>query len=308
MKTLPKLILILLGLSLLITSLTGCDRKAEVTPTGYSDSNSTQVPSITPSPTATVTVTPQPLALSVNGEGVLLSEYSASLTQLQAADAAAGNQRSPEEQRQMVLEDLIGQTLLAQAAFEDGFQISPEGLQAKIDALETQLGGKEALAAWMSQNGYDEASIKAALLRASAAAWQRDAIIASVPDFAEQVKASQILTRQRETAEKYLSRLGAGEDFVTLAFIVDPLTGGELGWFPRSYLLQPAVEEAAFNLQPGEYSEIVETEIGFHIIYCSERSTNQPLSRDALLTLQRLAVVQWVAAARQAADVQVLLP
>jgi peptidyl-prolyl cis-trans isomerase C len=308
MKTAPKPILILLELLLLITILTGCDSKSEVTPTGYIDPNSTQAPSITPSPTATATVTPQPLALSVNGEGVLLSEYSASLTQLQAADATAGNQRSPEDQRQMVLEDLIGQTLLAQAAFEDGFQISPEGLQAKIDALETQLGGKEALDAWMSQNGYDESSFKVALLRATAAAWQRDAIIASVPDFAEQVKASQILTRQRETAERYLSRLRAGEDFVTLAFIVDPLTGGELGWFPRGYLLQPAVEEIAFNLQPGEYSEIIETEIGFHIIFVSERSTNQPLSRDALLTLQRLAVGQWVDAARQIADVQVLLP
>ena len=308
MKTLPKPNVILIGLLLVMIILTGCDRKPVVTPTGFIDSNSTQFPSFTPSPTETATVTPQPLALSVNGEGVLLSEYSASLTQLQAADAAAGNQRSPEEQRQMVLDDLIGQTLLAQAAFEGGFQISTEGLQAKIDALAAQLGGREALDTWMSQNGYDQSSLLSALERASAAAWQRDAIIANVPESTEQVKASQILTRQRETAERYLSRLRAGEDFVTLAFIVDPLTGGELGWFPRGYLLQPAVEEVAFNLQPGEYSEIVETEIGFHIIFVSERSTNQPLSRDALLTLQRLAVGQWVDAARQAADVQVLLP
>ncbi len=47
----------------------------------------------------------------------------------------------------------------------------------------------------------------------------------------------------------YTHQLQAGADFATLAYRYDPLTGGDLGWFPRGVLTQPAVEEAAFSLQ-----------------------------------------------------------
>lgn len=45
--------------------------------------------------------------------------------------------------------------------------------------------------------------------------------------------------------------------------------GGDLGPFPRN-VMAPAFEEAAFALQPGEISDIVETPFGYHLIMRTE--------------------------------------
>ena len=71
-------------------------------------------------------------------------------------------------------------------------------------------------------------------------------------------------------ADSALQRLRKGDDFavVAAAYSMDPSTkdaGGELGWFRRS-TMTPAFERAAFGLRPGEISEVVFTQFGFHII------------------------------------------
>jgi parvulin-like peptidyl-prolyl isomerase len=45
--------------------------------------------------------------------------------------------------------------------------------------------------------------------------------------------------------------------------------GGDLGSFPRN-VMDPAFEEAAFGLDPGEISDIVETPFGYHLIMRTE--------------------------------------
>ena len=74
----------------------------------------------------------------------------------------------------------------------------------------------------------------------------------------------------REKAEDYLRRLRAGEDFAQLARQVseDVITGrrgGDLGWTPRGRM-PGELEEAAFALEEGAISEVVESPRGFHVI------------------------------------------
>jgi len=270
----------------------------------------TPVPSITLTPTEipSPTPTPQPLALVINGEGVPLSEYEASLKQLQEAQAEMGMTSTPEEQRRMVLDDLIAATLLAQEAFRQGFTLIDADLDARITALAEQRGGMPALQEWMSRMGYDESSFRSALRRSLAAAWMRDTLAAQVPERAEQVHARQILLMTEATAKQVLNQIRAGANFATLAFGYDLTTGGDLGWFPRGYLTQPAVEEAAFALQPGEVSDIIQTELGYHILQVVERETDRPLSPDARLTLQRKVLEAWLEQARSQARIEERVP
>lgn len=45
--------------------------------------------------------------------------------------------------------------------------------------------------------------------------------------------------------------------------------GGDLGSFPRN-MMDPAFEEAAFGLEPGDISDVVETPFGYHLIMRTE--------------------------------------
>jgi peptidyl-prolyl cis-trans isomerase C len=80
-------------------------------------------------------------------------------------------------------------------------------------------------------------------------------------------------------------------------------TRGDLGWFPRGYLLEPKIEEAAFALQVGEYSGVIATSAGFSIIKVLERDPAHALSPDAYLALQEIALRDWVSRQRSEATV-----
>jgi peptidyl-prolyl cis-trans isomerase C len=85
------------------------------------------------------------------------------------------------------------------------------------------------------------------------------------------------VTQARAKAEDVLKRARAGEDFAALAkeFSADPVSkeaGGELGWFGRGQMVK-SFEDAAFSLQAGQISDVVESDFGFHIIQVEERGT-----------------------------------
>jgi parvulin-like peptidyl-prolyl isomerase len=167
-------------------------------------------------------------------------------------------------------------------------------LQAHIDNLVTKIGGMQALNTWEGQNGYTEETLRIALRRQIAAAWMRDQIISVVPYTAEQVHVQQILFYTSEKAQAVWNELNSGGDFATLAAEYDPVTKGELGWFPRNYLPDVQVDEAAFALQPGQYSNVIQTLAGYSILMVAAREPDHILSPDALLTLQTLAVENWL--------------
>ena len=131
----------------------------------------------------------------------------------------------------------------------------------------------------------------------------RDKIIAAVPSTAEQVHVQQILLYNEGTAQSFLIQLNGGADFDELALEADPITRGDLGWVPRGYLLDARFEEIAFSLAVGQHSDVIATEVGFHILRVLERDPGRPLSPDATLALQELALKKWIEEQRQQADV-----
>ncbi len=259
---------------------------------------STPTPEL-PTPTGTpVPATPLPSVATVNGEYITLTEFQAELARYKAAQTAMGITVSDEEASKTVLEDIIAQILLSQAAREANFELTEADLQSRMDAL----GSADVLTQWESAHGYDDASFRIALKRSAEAAWMRDKIIADVPTSMEQIHVRQILTYNEEDARTALDELKAGTDFDEIAARFDPITFGELGWVPRGYLLDANADEAVFALQAGGYSDVIETDAGFHIFKALERSEH-PLTPDALLTMQELAVKNWLVKQRESGQI-----
>ena len=92
------------------------------------------------------------------------------------------------------------------------------------------------------------------------------------------LRASPSVTRSKAEAQARaadaLKRAKGGEDFEAIVkeFSDEPGAaerGGSLGRFGRGMMV-PAFEKAAFKLAPGEVSDIVETQFGFHVIQRTE--------------------------------------
>lgn len=285
--------------------LTACKSATQTPPNDISPA--TTVPPTGPSSTPTPfqpSPTPQPLAAQVNGTGISLPDYQAELARYQAS---TGTQLATKD-KQRVLDDLIDQTLLAQGAAEKGYTVGASILDQRIADLTQRLGGKDALSTWMAANGYITDTFRTDLARSIAAAWMRDQIAASVPLAADQVHARQILVFDPDQAQKVLDQLNGGANFDQLAAQYDPVKEGDLGWFPRGYLPDAALDEAAFSLQPNQHSPIIQTQAGYCILEVIERQSNRPLEPDARLALQSQAVEKWLQDRREQSQIQVLLP
>ncbi len=136
-----------------------------------------------------------------------------------------------------------------------------------------------------------------------------EALIAEMPTSAEQVHAQHILVATEEEAREVLARLEAGEAFEDLAAELSLDTtsgqaGGDLGWFPRGWMVEP-FEEAAFGLAPGQTSEPVASQFGYHIIRVLEREENRPLEGTDLQQYQQMLLEEWYTQQKNAEGVKI---
>lgn len=119
----------------------------------------------------------------------------------------------------------------------------------------------------------------------------------SLPYFSTEVEIGQIVKlaqvdkkekeKVRTRLEEIKKRIQNGEDFATLAkqFSEDPVSakdGGNLGFFKKKELV-PEYEAASLKLEPGQLSDVIESQFGFHLIQLIERRGEQYNTRHILL-------------------------
>lgn len=283
---------------------------------GSRDQTPSPLPSATEElvPTGTVTSTPfqpsptpVPLAATVNGEAITVEEFQAELARFQAAGQGEATASEIEAQGK-VMDDLVNQILLAQAARENGFGMGEAELDERTGQLIEKSGGEANFSNWLAEQSYSEESFRKALATSVEAASMRDQILSKVPETAEQAHARQILLYNSDQAQEVWVQLEAGNDFATLAATYNPTTVGDLGWFPRGYLAVPGLEEVAFSLEPGEFSDIIESDFGYHILQVIERDPDRPLEPDALLMIKEKALSDWLEMKRSESDILIMVP
>jgi foldase protein PrsA len=100
----------------------------------------------------------------------------------------------------------------------------------------------------------------------------------------------------RKKAEDIHKKAKRGDDFSQLAseYSDDPgskTKGGELGYFPRGNMV-PEFENAAFNLKPGDISDVIETPYGYHIIKVEDKKAAEMPAFDSVKDQARFKATQ----------------
>jgi parvulin-like peptidyl-prolyl isomerase len=229
---------------------------------------------------------------------------------IRASALARGEQLPPGRTLEArVLSNIIGRQLLSQRATAADKATGAENAAKKLDAIQQNSGGEEALARQLRTVGMTMEQLKGKLIEeeTAEAVLQREVKFevsdADAKKFYDEnptrfeqpeiVRPAQIFfsTRekdgaeiseekkklQRKLAEDILKRVRAGEDFAKLAkdFSEDPMSrdrGGDTGAFRRGLPQVPAEFEArAFALEPNQISEVFTTALGYHIIKLLEK-------------------------------------
>ena len=302
-----KLIILLL-LGALLTACGNTPSPLPVTlsvPPTPAQTDQAQPPPTRLAPTATAappTSTPEPPAAArVNGEIITLEAFQKELARYQAGQRALGNEPVAGETlyQTIVLDALIGQLLVEQAAAAGGVSISDEELEAELQRLIEAPSRQQSFEEWLEMNQYSAEEFRTILHSQMIAQAMIEQVMAAVPDTPEQVHARHIVVDSAELAESVLAQLQEGTDFATLAieYSLDEstrLNGGDLDFFPRDLLLSPEVEEVAFTLEPGEVSGLLKSDFGYHIVQVIEKDPARLLTPEVQQRLRTVTFERWL--------------
>lgn len=284
-----------LGVLLLATAACGGAPPTETTAPGAPPPATAAVPTPTAetAPPGAATSS-QPAAARVNGVDISRADFERALARSQQNNQVADQAALAES----VLDMLIEQALIEQAAAEQGITVSDEALEAEYQATRALVPDDAAWQTWLAQNQYTEGEFRQSLRAALIAGQVRDRIIGSLPANVPQVHARHILVETEAEAANVLARLQAGEDFGALAAalsrdITTREQGGDLGWFADGELLEPTLMQVAFSLQAGQIAGPVATRLGYHVIQVLERE-DRPVPAERQPALAQAAFERWL--------------
>jgi peptidyl-prolyl cis-trans isomerase C len=332
----PYCVMGLVALALLVTGVSGCQRGSTTSvasPPAVSATATTAAATAVAESTFTVaatakvqeaaatptTTTGDPVAATVDGQPIYLLDYQKQVAQWQLAFVTQNPDLSDEEKQEMldegrsqVLDVMIEQVLIEQAAARESVAISDTEVETTIARDIQDNGGQAQFDTWLQQNNwtFDEYRSMQRSMMISSQMFER--VTQNVPTQAEQVHARHILVASEDEARALLSQLQGGADFAELARqnSLDPSTkesGGDLGFFPRDTLVVPEVEEVAFALPVGQISDVIKSPLGYHILEVLERVQDKALTEESWQALKEATFRRWIKELWEAADIKILL-
>jgi parvulin-like peptidyl-prolyl isomerase len=243
-------------------------------------------------------------AAIVNGEVIPLSELQQVLDRLpRSPNPLTAEQKR--DMRKMALDMLIDDTLLRQFLKRSGIAVNPADVNKEIEDLRQGLAkNKSSLEQFLKDNGQTMDQLRADL---TARLQWKTYLITQVPDsvlksYYDQnkvffdkvmVQASHILLRvpgKASASEKAAIRaklaalrqdiLAGKIDFAqaakTYSDCPSKVNGGDIGHFPYKFAVQESIARAAFTLNKGDISDILETDFGYHILKVTDRTAGEP--------------------------------
>lgn len=237
------------------------------------------------------------MALYVNGQAVDERRIDGEVRRMRPEyERTFAKMDSVQREQQLVdwaKENVIESVLLAQEAARQIGVIAPTAVDEAVEEAVQQHGGREDFAAFLAEHNLTDGQVRQDLEKQiqirqftqkieSQTKPPTDKQIRKYYQENQQrfmmpmmVRAAHIVRhpqagRTPEQAktqmDEILVRLKAGEDFRKLATEGSdcPERGGDLGYFAAGQMVQ-AFEDVVFALEPGQISEVFETEFGFHI-------------------------------------------
>ncbi|HWK11030.1 MAG TPA: peptidylprolyl isomerase [Vicinamibacterales bacterium] len=240
----------------------------------------------------------------VNGENVNKAEFE---RMIKTIETRAG-QPIPAERRDEILrgalDQLVVYKLLAQESKTRGINITDTDVDGKVAELKKQFPNDDAFNKALQERGMTLDGLRSDARTDLSVTKLMDAEVATTPgpsdaeaqDFyaknpdkfkqEEEVRASHILIRVDEKADaaakkkakdeidSVLKQARAGADFAKLAQEHSQdgsaAQGGDLNYFTKDRMV-PAFANVAFALKPGQISDVVTTQFGYHIIKVTDR-------------------------------------
>lgn len=248
--------------------------------------------------------------VKVNGVTVPRVLYAQTLAYLRAR-IPQGNVERYLNAKFDAMESIVNDELLYQEAKRLGLEASDAAVEGSLQDAAARAGGEAAFLAAMESQGFGRKFVKETIRkRQSIDRFVQEHLLKNVEvTEAEEleyynknldrftpetwVRVQRILVRippksdaadvavARKRADSILSLLRRGEKFETMAheYSEDQVAsmGGDLGFIKRG-VASPQFDAVAFNLRPGEVSDVVEDDTGFHIIRLVERRGGEPTS------------------------------
>ena len=239
--------------------------------------------------------------------------------------------------RRTVLQARVDRLLFVQEATRRGLEIAPADVEQRLQRMRADWPPEE-FEALLAQRGQtlDElrAELRAQLVqerlfhelvypRVAVTEEEIRAEMDAHPEQLqepEQVHAAQIVVKELDQAKEIRARLREGAKFADLArersLSADAKDGGDLGWFPRG-VMPPQFDAVAFSLGPGQISDVVATDYGFHIFKLIERrparkkdlaAVRAETERRLLRAKQEQAQTEFVTQLRSRADIRINEP